>query len=528
MKTVLQLRTEIINQCWPSGAPENLATRMDPTVASPYEQIFQEGMAEIAKWVPCEQTNNVNVIPFCATYYKCAQTVITAPSPNAMIKRLYTLIDQEWCDPVYYRMVPFPEPEWFGRRLMSLLGDNLVGPPSSNMPLGFAQANPVTDSEAGRARTGIFALHKGNIYIAPWIQSNEVVVIEWDGIKLAWSDLDFITETQDYKKALKLYFQYGHERDYGSQEKALLMHNPQKSGTFDEALGDLMWQCRENTKVREMPLPPDTRGVLTYDMIQKGLPPEVPLTGAFAHIGNYGDNGTAAQAVAALLETWGLAGIVTSGNNAVGVDYDTGVGSPYHEWLAPYTGAFGTGSDTNRFWPAIGEEDDPVLMAEFFTLLPNNGRYYELFNGSMHFFVINSMASEVDGIAAVSFQAQWLKSRMAISTAPWKIVVMYDSPYASTNANETLRWPFKLWGANLVLGGRNANYERMVIDGLGFINNGLGGVAPIAAYGAADENTYSQYAADYGAGRLTGSPDQLLWEFLNSAGETIDAWVIEA
>jgi hypothetical protein len=272
--TAAQLKTSIRNQIWPYGEPENLV--------SSHDLAFQEAFAEIAKWVPSEQVRNTDVIPFDETMFKCGQTV--HPAPKGIVRRVYTLLPTVvgnppgFCDPVDYQEVDYPKQEYFARKIMAYL-TSLV-PPTEIHGLGITPANHQTDSGCGRARYGIFAKNNGTLYVAPWLQSNELLVIEWDGIKLEWRDTDLVTNTQEYRKAVKTFVQYAHERDHGSEARAGVFHETRHvrgelpNGAFDEALAELMWQDRENTKRREMPAPSDLREVLTQDVINQGLPPD--------------------------------------------------------------------------------------------------------------------------------------------------------------------------------------------------------------------------------------------------------------
>jgi len=243
-KTFAQFKTDIRNQTWASGEAENLV--------SGHNLIFQEAMADISKWVECEQERNVNVVPFCASFFKCGMTVI--PAPRGIIKRVLTIANDEHCDPVFYEQKDWPAPECLARNLIIewQQPDN-TGLPV--LPLGFKEAEATSDRNASdvvfdRARNGVWSIYDGKIWIAPWIQSNEKVIVEWRGIKTYWEDEDLVNEAQDYRKTVKLYLQYGHERDYGDPIKANQIHNPIKTGTYDEALADLIWQCREETKRR--------------------------------------------------------------------------------------------------------------------------------------------------------------------------------------------------------------------------------------------------------------------------------------
>lgn len=257
MRTFLSLKTEIRHQIWPSGEAENLkGTQPDGSMGA-HDLLFQEALAEISKWVECEQQRNVNVIPFCATHFKCAMTVVTLP--KGIIEKVYTVVrdadgNDEYCDPVFYEEKAWPAPECLARNLLTQWqSPDTTGLPK--LPLGFAKAESTTDRDVndvlvGRARSGVWAKYDGKIWVGPWIQSNELVVINWRGIKTEWADGDLVNDAQDFKKAVKLYVQYAHERDYGDINKAATYKNRAGSGTFDEALADLIWQCREETKLR--------------------------------------------------------------------------------------------------------------------------------------------------------------------------------------------------------------------------------------------------------------------------------------
>ena len=281
-----------------------------------------------------------------------------------------------------------------------------------------------------------------------------------------------------------------------------------------------MWQCRENTKLRDTALPPDTRTVLTQDMITRGLPPENPATGAIAHIGGYG-NYTAEQLhIAQNIALWGVDAIITSGNSSDAATYDEDVGQSYHDWISPYTGIYGASADTNKFWPAVGPVDNLALLQEFFPLLPNNGRYYEVVYGNVHFFVLNSNTAEPDGNTSVSLQAEWLMAKLALSASPWKVVVLHHSPYSLEADNSVMQWPFETWGAHMVLAGSDWFYERITQGNVPFINNGLGGASILAPTVPTDGR--HQYSTLHGAGRITGTPLVLTYELVNIEGTEVD------
>lgn len=530
MKTVGQLKDEIRRQTWPSGEAENLKGVQPDGSMGGHDLIFQEGLAEIAKWVVCEQSNNVDVIGFCKTNFKCGMTIVEAP--HGFVRNVFTVVGNDFCDPVFLREVDWPLPEVFGRNLLPYLMTNTNLP--ARFPLGFTAADGGNDSKCGRARTGIWCKHNGNIYIAPWIQSVENVVIVWDGIKKRWSDDDPVNDDQDYKKALKLYLQYGHERDYGSNQAAQMIHNIGKTGTFDEALGDLMWGCDQRRKVRDTAEALRDLNWMGPKLVELGLPPTPILPQVLAMIGNYGISNANTAAVSALVHSMGPSFVLAEGGNTeLGgptiIPYDNSAGLYYHDFLSPYTGIHGEGSPTGqRFYTVIGQVEEPIGFGAFFNP-PGNGRYYDVCLGLVHVFFVNAQSAEPDGIISTSAQAQWLRAKMLLSTAPWKIVVTELPPYSSQGAGYSyadLRWPFKDWGANLVVSGFAWNYERLNILGLDYIVNGLGGTFNPSS-GETILASSKVLLHSFGALRLTPAQASLLIEYVDTTDAPLDSLTLK-
>src|SRR5205823_5212643 len=117
-----------------------------------------------------------------------------------------------------------------------------------------------------------------------------------------------------------------------------------------------------------------------------------------------------------------------------------------------YTGAYGAGAATNKFFPALGDGDYSATAGitpylNYFSL-PGNERYYDFTMGPVEFFILNDNSGEPDGRTSDSPQAAWLQSELANSTATWKLVILHHPPYQSGGSNTTNRWPFQQWGAS--------------------------------------------------------------------------------
>ncbi|RIK74278.1 MAG: hypothetical protein DCC68_23430, partial [Planctomycetota bacterium] len=256
----------------------------------------------------------------------------------------------------------------------------------------------------------------------------------------------------------------------------------------------------------------------------------------FAVIGDYGADGPAEAAVADLVASWDPSAVITVGDNNYDVGsaatIDQNIGKHYQQFIGDYRGSYGPGSTVNRFFPTLGNHDWGTSNAQpyldYFTL-PGNERYYDFVRGPVHFFAIDSDANEPDGRASTSAQANWLRSALASSTAPFQVVYFHHAPYSSGphGSNATLQWPFAAWGADLVLAGHDHTYERIDVGGLPYIVNGLGGRS-IYAFGTPVVGSQVRYNANYGAMRATADASAMTVEFhsIANGGTLIDRVVI--
>ena len=253
---------------------------------------------------------------------------------------------------------------------------------------------------------------------------------------------------------------------------------------------------------------------------------------SFAVIGDYGLDGPDEAAVAQRIHSWRPDFIITTGDNnyywGEAATIDANVGKHYHEYIAPYHGAYGSGSPggVNRFFPTLGNHDwhtpgaQPYL--DYFTL-PGNERYYDFVRGPVQLFAVDSDPREPDGIDAASTQAQWLQRGLAASTAPWQLVYFHHSPYSSGphGSDPVFQWPFKQWGADAVVTGHDHLYERLNVGGLPYFVNGLGGVVRYEVR-APVPGSQVRYNADFGAMLVQANDQNITFQFITKAGTVID------
>ena len=270
-----------------------------------------------------------------------------------------------------------------------------------------------------------------------------------------------------------------------------------------------------------------------------------------AVIGDHGSGNADAAAVAALVHAAAPDVVATVGDNVFhDVPLDESVGRLYSDFIGAYHGAYGPGSEVNRFFPALGNHDLldggklPAYLAYFTLPGPGavqahpsgNERYYDVVQGPVHLFVVDSHSSEPDGDTQGSRQATWLRRGLATSTARWDVVLFHHPPYTSWSLSpgndEDLQWPFEAWGADLVLSGHVHTYERIVRDDdrdgepLTYVVDGLGGQTPHEFRADPVGGSQVRYNAGFGALFLTATATQLVGVFRTVDGITRDGFTL--
>jgi hypothetical protein len=256
----------------------------------------------------------------------------------------------------------------------------------------------------------------------------------------------------------------------------------------------------------------------------------------FAAIGDYGLSGANELAVANLVKSWNPDFIVTLGDNnyPFGADstIDQNIGQYYSDYIYPYHGCYGNGGNVNRFFPTLGNHDWYTDSARpylnYFTL-PGNERYYDFIFGDVHLFILDSEPTEPDGVSDTSIQAMWLKNALHVSQQRWNIVSVHHAPYSSGPHGSTLytQWPYKLWGADLVLSGHNHLYERLIVDSLTYLVNGLGGHSIYTFVDTLEESLF-RYNENYGALLIEADENNLSYKFYNINGTLIDPLTVSS
>jgi hypothetical protein len=254
----------------------------------------------------------------------------------------------------------------------------------------------------------------------------------------------------------------------------------------------------------------------------------------FAVIGDYGLASQSEADVANLVKSWNPDFIVTVGDNnypnGAAWSIDDNIGQYYADYIYPYKGKYGSGSATKRFFPSLGNHDweTNAGKAYFDYFSFRNGQsFYDFVQGPVHFFVLNSNKEEPEGVTATSVQAKWLKKALAASTSKFQVVVMHHAPYSSGWHGSTnyMRWQFKQWGADVILSGHDHVYERLLVEGIPYFVNGVGG-AELYKFETKLPESQARYNLDFGAMRVEATSTYMKFQFITRTGVLIDEYII--
>jgi hypothetical protein len=263
-----------------------------------------------------------------------------------------------------------------------------------------------------------------------------------------------------------------------------------------------------------------------FDLILTGITAGYEATTRFAAVGDYGKNNNGEGAVAGMILGWHPDYVITLGDNNLPAGQQATL---VHNIDNHYGDFIGDTFETTRFFPSLGEHDWGDGLIQSITCagnicngpylnhfdLPGNERYYDYVKGPVHFFVLDSDPHEPDGITPTSVQGLWLQNALASATEPWKVVYFHHAPYSSGEFGSTpyMRWPFKEWGANVVLSAHDRDYERLWVEGFPYFVNGAGG-APLEGCEVPISGSQLCYGDDFGAMIITADACHMTLTFV--------------
>ena len=180
------------------------------------------------------------------------------------------------------------------------------------------------------------------------------------------------------------------------------------------------------------------------------------------------------------------------------------------------------------FHAVLGNHDirtangDPQVAYKPFGM---QGRFYNLRRGPVEFFLLDT-----NGKADWQRQVSWLRSVLARSTAPWKVVVGHHPIYSSgfygndPGLQAKLAALMRRHGVQLYINGHEHNYERSVpIDGITYLVVGGGGASLRPVIPTAQSATASSV---FSFAELEATPRELTITAWDKSGRQIDRGVL--
>lgn len=177
---------------------------------------IKDALIQLQKKVRCLQSDNLEKIPQCGTYYLCGQSVFCAP--RGYLSKLYT-VDSDGCSRIDYFPVTKEEMDCLSgayNQEVSILHpygyflDDNTGLYTAFPDLGIPGMEVPDDTidKPCRAQVGYWTLHKRNIHVFPQMQWDETACIEFDGIKRSFADDDTVDYDREVEEAVETWLRY--------------------------------------------------------------------------------------------------------------------------------------------------------------------------------------------------------------------------------------------------------------------------------------------------------------------------------
>lgn len=245
--TFLDFQLAVRQRAFPEGEAPNLKAN--------HKKFVIDALIDLQLKVPRLQQFHIDYIPQSATYFMCGASVFEPT--RGMIRKLSTITCLDPCDRVVYTPVS-------KERLDCLIAETNAcddithpydtyydGTATFDYPgiaiLGFEYPGGNTDL-ACRATAGVYARHRDHIWIHPALRSDEIVELEWDGIKREWEDTDTLEDDNEVREAVERYL-IGMValREDCDVLKSKVWYNDsiREPGLYQVKVGDMIWQSKK-------------------------------------------------------------------------------------------------------------------------------------------------------------------------------------------------------------------------------------------------------------------------------------------
>jgi len=213
--TYAEFSVAIRRAVWADGEPENLV--------NPHKNYVLDALIDLQTKCKCLRANHVDYICASATFFSCGASVLEAP--RGFISKLSTMVPGgHCCVEIPYTPVSMSDMRCMldAQKAFSFCSSAELHPYTTYLQDGvyvafpeppiycmdYRAAEDTSLDKSFRATEGFFAIDRGQIWISPQIQSDELIKLEWEGVKKDFADTDTVDEdiwTREVSECVELY-----------------------------------------------------------------------------------------------------------------------------------------------------------------------------------------------------------------------------------------------------------------------------------------------------------------------------------
>ncbi len=247
--TYLEFMTALLSRVWPDGQAENLIPN--------HRKWVLDALIDLQKKVPCLQTEHLDIVDQCSTYYFCGTSVFSAP--RGFLRKLYTIEDSDGCTRIDYEPISKDDMDCLQANYQAC--NTLLQPlgyyyepyfgylPFADLPIpGFKNVDSTIDKPA-RSAGGYWTMDRGNIYLFPHMQWNEQAVVVWDGLKRSYADTDEVEWDREVEDAVEYYVgAKGAEKEDCDYDRLAVL-----TANYNGKVSDLIYNCKKERRIPKAP-----------------------------------------------------------------------------------------------------------------------------------------------------------------------------------------------------------------------------------------------------------------------------------
>lgn len=200
--------TLVKDRVFPMGPPDNLVTQIS--------QMVVEAMIYIQRYVECYQTRNVDTKTLVSgVTNSCGASIIE--KPRGEILRIRNIVTADACEKFTYNLATRTEVEEIAYKTKDI------------------------DETCG-LNWGVYCVNHGSISLAPALQTDRHIELDWRGIKRSYAGGDLVPDEPEFLKAVCSYVAKEFARTYDKDTEAFRL----ESDNFNNSIGELSVDCREH------------------------------------------------------------------------------------------------------------------------------------------------------------------------------------------------------------------------------------------------------------------------------------------